>query len=449
VTLRRLAAGLLLVLAFLLAYLPDIGHGFIRDDFRWVHAGELSSLGDVPRILGENTGFYRPLVTLSFGVDRALFGLNPFPYALTNVAILSWCAVLIARLGRNLGLAPTAAAAAAAVWVFNPHGVNMALLWLSGRTALFLCLFGLLATIASLRHAWWLAGLWCLAALLSKEEAVTLPLLLLGWFWYSQHARPAPGTLVRAAVPLVLALGIYAVLRWHSGAFGPVNAPDYYQFTFAPSAVARNVLEYADRSSTCAALVIIAAVLIAGRLPNLLEPDRPANGALERFAILWIVAGFAVTVFLPLRSSLYALCPSIGSALVAGSLLQRLQHTPAARMHRVAVLLLLPLLLLPLYRTRNQRWVRPADTSAGFVADLQALRPLIPSGTHIVALDAADERLSGAFEGLFSDAVTLFVHRDVTGEIVTRLDSGREDEARGTVHLRVGTDGHLGRDLRP
>jgi hypothetical protein len=442
VTPRRFAAGLLLVLAFLLAYLPDIGHGFIRDDFRWVQAGELSSPGDVVRIFGENTGFYRPVVTLSFGVDRALFGLNPFPYALTNVAILFGCAVLIARLGRELGFAAPAAAAASAVWAFNLHGVNMAVLWLSGRTALLLCLFALLATIASLRRAWWLAGLWCLAALLSKEEAVTLPLVLLGWFWYSHQPRPAAAALVRAAVPLAVALGIYAVLRWHSGAFGPASAPDYYQFTFQPSAIGRNVLEYADRSCTFAALVIIVAVLIAGRLPNVREGDGGAD-TFAAFAVLWIVAGFAVTVFLPLRSSLYALCPSIGSALVAGSLLQRLQCTPAARMQKVAVLLLLPVLLLPLYRTRNRRWVTPADASAGFVADLQALKPLIPPGAHIVALDAADERLSGAFEGLFPDAVALFVHPDVTGEIVTTLQSDRADAASPIVQLRVGPDGHL------
>jgi hypothetical protein len=42
-----------------LIYLPDIGHGFVKDDFRWIDVGRLASLADLPRLLAADVGFYR------------------------------------------------------------------------------------------------------------------------------------------------------------------------------------------------------------------------------------------------------------------------------------------------------------------------------------------------------------------------------------------------------
>ena len=40
------AAGLLLA-AFLVIYLPDVGHGFIKDDFGWIAGSQVTSAYDV------------------------------------------------------------------------------------------------------------------------------------------------------------------------------------------------------------------------------------------------------------------------------------------------------------------------------------------------------------------------------------------------------------------
>ncbi|MNC96546.1 hypothetical protein D3C83_139460 [compost metagenome] len=73
-----------------------------------------------------------------------------------------------------MGLAPAASLLAAATWLFNFHAVNMAVLWLSGRTALLVTLFALASAHAMLRGRALLAGGACLLALLSKEEAERL-----------------------------------------------------------------------------------------------------------------------------------------------------------------------------------------------------------------------------------------------------------------------------------
>ena len=88
-------AGLGIILG---AYACDVGHGFVKDDFGWI----LSSR-DLSNLLNAPTGFFRPVVSLSFAIDYALFDLRPFGYGLTNLALLLACTVLVAGLLRAIG----------------------------------------------------------------------------------------------------------------------------------------------------------------------------------------------------------------------------------------------------------------------------------------------------------------------------------------------------------
>jgi len=60
---RTVAAGAAVAGAFLLIYLPDAGHGFISDDFRWIVEGRAQSVRALIALLVSNTGFYRPVVS--------------------------------------------------------------------------------------------------------------------------------------------------------------------------------------------------------------------------------------------------------------------------------------------------------------------------------------------------------------------------------------------------
>lgn len=59
---------------FLAIYMPDLGHGFISDDFRWIVESRTDTPGDLVRLFRANVGFYRPLVAVTFAVDHALWG---------------------------------------------------------------------------------------------------------------------------------------------------------------------------------------------------------------------------------------------------------------------------------------------------------------------------------------------------------------------------------------
>src|SRR5215510_4277884 len=98
---------LILVLLFLFCviYVPDVGHGFLKDDFQWV----IDARQPPAALLTNTNGFFRPLVTLSFRANYELSGLNPYPYGLTNFLLAAACALFVFVLARLLGLATTAA----------------------------------------------------------------------------------------------------------------------------------------------------------------------------------------------------------------------------------------------------------------------------------------------------------------------------------------------------
>src|SRR5437867_11273485 len=71
------AAWVMLVLG---AYIPDLGRGFVQDDFAWVLAAR-DALHNPGSLIGQRTpGFFRPVVTLTFAADHATHGLDPRGY---------------------------------------------------------------------------------------------------------------------------------------------------------------------------------------------------------------------------------------------------------------------------------------------------------------------------------------------------------------------------------
>ena len=424
---RLLLAGGVLCATFLAIYVPDIGHGFVKDDFAWILSSRADGVGDLIALFASNVGFYRPLVSLTFAADYGLWGMQPFGYGITNLATFAGCAVLLFMLARRMALPPAAALLATAVWAFNFHGVNMALLWLSGRTSLLVTLFALLTTHALLRQASFAAGVLCFAALLCKEEAALLPLLLTLFVFAVQPSGVAARirSTLRCVWPMWVALGGYAVLRLHSGAFGFSNAPWYYQL--AISQTPRNVAEYADRSGTVAAAVMLILILACGR-------QRPAFNEQERrtvlLSVLWIVGTFAITVWLPVRSSLYALLPAIGTSLIAGATASWVIRTKPTRFRTIATVLpLLVVLLIPVYRIRNTRWVGIADISTHIMETVAASARNIATGGSILIVDSRDKRfdLDSTFSGMFPEAVTLFAGPDWKGEIIAAGEAIPDD----------------------
>jgi hypothetical protein len=431
------SAAAVLALALCVVYAGDAGHGFIKDDFRWIRETRLTSVADAPRLLDRTDGFYRPLVSLSFSLNTALAGLAPRAFGLVNLALVSIAAALVVMLARRLGLHTAAALVAAGVWAFNFHGINMAVLWVSGRTASIVTVMALLTALAMVAGRSLLAGLACLLALLSKEEAVLLPCLMAAWVAYSADGslRERLSIAVKRVSPCFAALVVYFALRMQTAAFWPASAPEYYRFSFSPFFLAQNVLQYADRAGTWAAVTALVLFLASSRRARFNDVER-------RVAVLgamWIVGTFGVTIFVPSRSSLYAVLPSVGSALAVGAVASAAMRAAPRRVGAtMAVLAMVPLLLAPLYWLRNERWVQLADVSATAIEQVRDIAEREP-GRPIVLVDNPLERhtLDSAFGSLWPEAAALFLPPETRSEIVPyappesgnaiilRLDAGR------------------------
>ena len=434
---------LCLAAIFLVSYLPDIGHGFLRDDFRWIAQSRLDGSRTVLDLFRENFGFYRPVVALTFAADYSAWGMWAFGYALTNLLLVLANTALLYALARRLMLPRGAGVLAAAVWAFNFHGINAALLWISGRTALLLVLFSLLTALAMLSRRTVLAAVLALLAMLSKEEAVVIPALWGAVIWFDHPRGTTLMTRAAAAVrrtwPLWLALAVYMPLRMNSGAFDASDAPSYYAFTLAPAIVLRNIAEYADRSSTLAAGVsLILALAVRGR-----GAFDEAERRTLRLAALWFVCAFALTLFLPVRSSLYVLLPSAASALAAGAIASRASRLWPARFARVATaLVVLAVICVPVYRLRNARSVRDADLSSRALEVVRRETRASPAGGEVAFVDhpAAPARLEATFGALLPDALRLSAGPSWTGAIWPDVSAVPPSAA---IVIRLRADGQL------
>lgn len=404
-------------------YLPDIGRGFVKDDFGWVDAGRAALGAPIDALVPAAPGFYRPAVAFTFAIDYLLHDVRPRGYGFTNLALYLLCIGAISRLSREVGLSAAAATLAAVLWAVNPHGINMAVVWLSGRTSLCLTLFAVLAASAVVRRRYVLTAVWLSAALASKEEAIALPVMLFAW--HRLLARDAAGDGDarrdgwRTAAALAVPLGIYAVVRLQTTAFMPWSAPSYYRFSFAPPLLARNALEYADRAATIGAIAVVLAAAAYGLAPAV---DRARIRLLAACAA-WAVGAYALTMFLPIRSSLYAVFPSVGAAIGAAAIVEHMMARAAsqpgaserAAAMRLGVVFGAALLaMVPVYRARNARYVEPARLSE------RALRAIdadgAAAGPSVIVLHDADDPMSsfvGAFGTFARDAVRLHSGRSV------------------------------------
>jgi hypothetical protein len=417
---KPLAAALVLIAMLVAIYGPGIGRGFVKDDVVWVGANQVASWADARALLFRTDGFYRPIVAATFALDRALYGLEPFGYGVTNFALLLLGAAALAYLGVTIGLRPATAVVAAGVWALNFHAVNMAVLWLSGRTALCVAIAALLSAAALVKQRPIIAGVAALAAMLAKEEAVLLPFIFSGWVWIlGNGARPRVAETIRLTWPTWIALAVYFGLRAQTGAMTPMTANAAYRFVLSPGPLAGNALEYLDRACTFSFIVLVLAHLIAWQRPAMTPGIRRAS----MLGGIWFVGTFALTMFVPNRSSLYALLPSAAPALVTGFLLQRLWDatSPAAGRRLVAAAVVAPLLLLPVYWSRNTRWVEIAELSADTFAAVRRVARERPDVDVLMFQDDRSTRRSFAdtYDQLLPEAASLAAGRAIRADLVS------------------------------
>ncbi|GMU35642.1 MAG: hypothetical protein AMXMBFR20_35130 [Planctomycetia bacterium] len=180
--------GVILLLSVGL-YHSVLTQGLMRDDFCWLSLAR-EGLSD-PSIVFSRfvSGFFRPVVHLSFIPTYAVFAEQAWPYYATNLLLDAACALLVAWLALLLTRSRVAACVAAVMFITHPHHAEV-VAWVSARTSSLMAMFSLLALIGWIRFRTHGTRRWAVvttlafaAALGSKEEAAILLLLIVLLEW--------------------------------------------------------------------------------------------------------------------------------------------------------------------------------------------------------------------------------------------------------------------------
>jgi len=221
----KLACVLLFVVG-LIAYSSIITGQFVWDDELLVVSNRyIQELHKIPVLFtthiaaggGEESNLYRPLQMASYALDYAIWGLDARAYHVTNLILHILVALGIYRLMQLLFVGKNLAAFVAAV-LFVAHPIHTeAVSYIAGRADLLACLFMLFATICYINYArkrkthfYALSIVAYLFALLSKEVAVVLPLLLISYDWIYRSEGTAK---FKRHLPYLALTLIYVTLR--------------------------------------------------------------------------------------------------------------------------------------------------------------------------------------------------------------------------------------------
>ncbi len=228
------------------SFLPALLAPFVADDY--YHAEEALDLRRaltqgwvLPIHLGGawwsptdlQVEYFRPLVVVSFAIDRMIYGLHAAGYHLTNLALHATATLLVWAIARRVLGANFGAWAAAALFAVHPCHVQ-AVGWISGRTDVLASVFylGALALYLESRERpgartalSLLSVLAFLLALTAKEMAITFPVVVFAHGLLRPEREPPGRRLLVPALATVAAAGYLAVRVTVLGGIHPPPTP--------------------------------------------------------------------------------------------------------------------------------------------------------------------------------------------------------------------------------
>ena len=372
----RARAAALLIAATLIAYQGALTAGFVLDDYHYVLEHHELGVGLIPRLFWRayqsgNASFYRPLSTADLALDRTLFGLWAPAFHAHNLVWHLAATLALYALCRRL-LDGRAAFVTALLFALHPLHTE-AVTGVIGRTELMAACFVFVGCALWLDGRRGPAALAYLAALLSKESGVMLPLVAL---MLDGRARPLPGAL-RRAWPLALALAGYALLRVHALAGATLPQPAEY---FAVATTGQSLVTALDVLGRDLALLVwphplcadysypalpiaswpraAATVAALALLVGLARRWRPLSWGLGWFALTVLPVSNLVVHIGVLMAERLLYLPSVGLCLVGGAASSVLaaRARPAVAQAAVATV---ALSFTALTMSRNLDWQTP------------------------------------------------------------------------------------------
>lgn len=182
---KPLIYRLLLITVLVLAvYGNTLNHGFVWDDINIiVDHPLLDSIQNIPKLfISEDvadvpTGYYRPITYVSFALERAIWGLNPLGFNITNLILHLIAVLLFNRLIAAIFKNENLALLAALLFALHPVAGETINFHAGGRNTLLCACFTLLAFLFHTGNRQIPAVASFTLAIFSKEFALLAPLL--------------------------------------------------------------------------------------------------------------------------------------------------------------------------------------------------------------------------------------------------------------------------------
>lgn len=224
-----LLSGIALITGLL--YISTLSFEFVWDDHLQVESNPLLlSWKAIPRAFHSSLWFqmtpdgkgsyYRPLFIVWSALNHSLFGFRPWGWHLTNVLlhIVASCVVFV--LLRRLKIEYWTAALATLAFAVHPVHIEP-VAWISAGADTLAAILYLLTFLCFLRwrdgekrRTGWMLASWALfaCALLTKEMALTFPVILLLYLWFVPQKDSGPGIVRRVGEGMLASLP-YVVLN--------------------------------------------------------------------------------------------------------------------------------------------------------------------------------------------------------------------------------------------
>ncbi len=171
------AAFIIISLCLVFLSLPSLKIGFWSDDYQWLRRGILS-LKEPGEILRLNGRDFNPVTLFTYTATLSLFGKRSLPFHIENIilhisnAVLLFYLLLCFKVERKISLLSSL------FWGIN-YRLSEVPLWITGRTYGLAMFFGLLGLISIVKNKRFIAYLFFILSLLSKEVGILFLLISL------------------------------------------------------------------------------------------------------------------------------------------------------------------------------------------------------------------------------------------------------------------------------
>lgn len=391
--------------------------------------------------------WYRPLVMVSYSLNYAWGGADVTSYHVVNIGLHAACTVLVVLLLWQLSANPTASILGGLVFAFHPIHTE-AVNYITARSSVLSTLWSLLAVILFIRfrrtgRVSALVGALAAfaAAVLSKETAIVVPLLLVAYDVLFGEAGLK--TLKQRAAPHLAFLAVsvaYLLVRSNTmGAFGPktithdigtvfltfvmVFKKTLHGQLFPGHLSAFHPMDYVPSLSDPG--VAVASVVFVAVVTSSVVLHRRAP--LLSFGLLWLpigllpVIGLAFITEMDLYQENRGYFSSVGLILIAGPLFAACWENGASRVRLAARMIITGLILTMAIAVvqRNRVWSDPVTlwTDVGNKYPDDSSSQLILARAHrltgdpqsaIAVLERATQRLPPN-ANLYNDLCALYV----------------------------------------